>query len=154
MSIGLGSGIVIGLAVIGTLSTAHIPQGQDAKTIIAEVVRTGSVIVRGIEFGKNVESPTSASAPALRQLRAMLLEHAEWTFEVQVHTNETGDPARDQALSSARAAAVVRWLTKEGIAIARLVPHGYGSSKPLAESPAGDGRLAHDRVELRKLNEE
>jgi hypothetical protein len=31
----------------------------------------------------------------------MLDEHREWTFEVQVHTDDMGDPNRDQNLESA-----------------------------------------------------
>jgi OOP family OmpA-OmpF porin len=148
---------VIWVVLLGTVAAARFsrgPQVQDAGAMIAEVVRTGSVIVRGLEFDRNGDSPSAGSEPVLRRLGAMLLEHAEWTFEVQAHTDETGDPARDQALSSARAKAVVAWLTKEGIASTRLVPRGYGSSRPLEASPGRDARLAHDRVELKKLNEE
>jgi OmpA-OmpF porin, OOP family len=129
-------------------------QSPETRAMIAEVVRTGSVIVRGIEFEKTAESPSPRSEPALRQLRAMLIEHEEWNFEVRVHTDETGDPARDRALSTARAGAIVAWLTREGIAQPRLVPVGYGSPRPLAPSQDQDLRLAHGRVELRKVNEE
>jgi OmpA-OmpF porin, OOP family len=137
-----------------TLAAPGPTQAIGAATMIAEVVRGGSVIVRGVEFEANANSPSAGSEPALRQLRAMLLEHDEWVFEVQVHTDDGGDPGRDQALSAARAAAVVEWLTRRGIATARLVPRGYGSSRPLAAASAADAGLAHDRVELKKLNEE
>jgi len=84
----------------------------------------------------------------------MLDEHREWTFEVQVHTDDMGDPNRDQDLSKARTTAVVDWLTREGIESVRLVPHGDGSSKVHAGSAAETDVLAHNRVELKKLNEE
>ena len=84
----------------------------------------------------------------------MLDEHTEWTFEVQVHTDEMGDANRDQDLSKARTTAVVAWLTREGIESVRLVPHAYGSSKLRAGSAAETDVLAHNRVELKKLNEE
>ena len=85
---------------------------------------------------------------------AMLAEHTEWTFEVQVHTDESGDADRDHTLSAARADAVAAWLVSHGTAKARLVPHGYGSSRPLPAPPAADPMLQHRRVELRKMNEE
>jgi outer membrane protein OmpA-like peptidoglycan-associated protein len=127
---------------------AGASQSSDSRGMIAEVVRTGSAIVRGIGFAAGSEEPSAGSEAGLREVRKMLLEHEEWTFEVQVHTSETGNPDRDQALSTARAKNLVTWLTQHGIAATRLVPRGYGSSKG---TPAS---TAHDRVELRKLNEE
>ena len=87
-------------------------------------------------------------------MRAALLEHTEWTFEVQVHTDETGAPDTDLRLASARAAAVVRWLVSRGIEPNRLVPKGYGRTRPLPAAPPADPALQHQRLELRKLNEE
>ena len=133
---------------------AGTAQPTTSQAMIAEVVRNGSVIVRDIEFSSGDATPSVQSEAALRQVRRMLLEHDEWTFEVQVHTNETGERDRDQALSDARARAVVRWLTRNGIGASRLVARGYGSSKLSAGSGAGTEGLAHNRVELRKLNEE
>jgi OmpA-OmpF porin, OOP family len=129
-------------------------QTQDAAAMIAEVVRAGSVIVRGIEFDPRAATLTARSKPALEEVRRMLDEHREWTFEVQAHTDDMGDPNRDQDLSKARTTAVVDWLMREGIESARLVPHGYGSSKLHAGSAAETDVLAHNRVELKKLNEE
>jgi outer membrane protein OmpA-like peptidoglycan-associated protein len=129
-------------------------QTQDAAAMIAEVVRSGSVMVRGIEFDPRAATLSARSKPALEEVRRMLDEHTEWTFEVQVHTDEMGDANRDQDLSKARTTAVLDWLKREGIESARLVPHGSGSSKMHAGSAAETDVLAHNRVELRKLNEE
>ena len=57
----------------------------------AEVIRTGSVIVRDVNSFR-ADAPSSGSEPALRDLAAMLREHDEWTFEVQVHTDEGSLP--------------------------------------------------------------
>jgi len=130
------------------------PQTQDAAAMIAEVVRAGSVIVRGIEFDPGAATLSARSKPALEEVRRMLDEHTEWTFEVQVHTDEMRDANRDQDLSKARTTAVLDWLKREGIESARLVPHGFGSSKLDAGSAAETDVLAHNRVEFRKLNEE
>jgi outer membrane protein OmpA-like peptidoglycan-associated protein len=122
--------------------------------MIVEVVRTGSAILSGIRFEPGRDAPAASSETSLAAVRAMLVEHDEWTFEVQVRTAETGDALRDETLSAARAKAIVDWLTAHGIASRRLIPRGYSSS-PLPTRPIdGDGRLVHDRVELRKLNEE
>ena len=130
------------------------PQAGTRSAMIAEVVRTGSVIVAGVTFEDRAAEPTASSELALGELRAVLLDHAEWTFEVQVHTDEGGTPEADGALSATRAGAIVRWLNSRGIAADRLVARGYGSSRPLRSAPAADPALQHRRVELRKLNEE
>ena len=58
--------------------------------MIAEVVATGSLIVRQVTFDAGSEAPAASSDGALEQLRAVLAEHDEWTFEVQVHTDDGG----------------------------------------------------------------
>ena len=129
-------------------------QSPVPQAMIAEVVRTGALIVRHVTFDVSAEVPTADSEAALDDLRAVLIEHDEWTFEVQVHTDDGGTPERDAALSTARARSVVSWLTRHGIAASRLVPRGFGSTMPMREPPGGDASLVHDRLELRKLNEE
>lgn len=143
-------------AVVALLLTDGVGAAQPSasQAMIAEVVRNGSVIVREIEFARGAGTLSVRSEAVLRQVRSMLLEHDEWTFEVQVHTNETGDRDRDQVLSDARARALVEWLTRNGIGASRLVARGYGSSKLSAGSAGGTDGLAQNRVELRKLNEE
>jgi outer membrane protein OmpA-like peptidoglycan-associated protein len=132
--------------------TAASSSAAGTPVLIAEVVRNGSVVVRDVEFAKGNGAPTPQSRQALRAVRAMLLEHDEWTFEVRVYCGESGDAARDRALAASRAKSVVEYLISEGVRAARLVPRGY-ALPPQPESAARnkDGR---DRVELKKLNEE
>jgi OOP family OmpA-OmpF porin len=140
-------------AVLAT--TIAVPwQSADRTAMTAEVVRTGSVILEGVTFELDRAVLMRGSDRVLEELRAMLLEHTEWAFEVQVHTDESSDPEQARTLSAARADTVVGWLTSRGIARARLVGKGYGSSRPLPAAPAADPGLQHRRVELRKLNEE
>ncbi len=90
--------------------------------MIAEVVRNGSVIVR--EMSSSGAGTLSArSEAALDEVRPMLVEHDEWTFEVQVHTDEAGDPERDRALSTARARA------RRGVADERRESEPRGSCR-------------------------
>ena len=147
----------VGPLLLGIVLTAVMPviaRSPRVQAMIAEVERTGSVIVRGVTFEADADVPAAGSEGALDDVRAMLAEHDEWTFEVQVHTDDGGTPERDAALSTARARAVVAWLTRHGVAGARLVPHGVASTRPLPDAAKRDAALAHDRLELRKLNEE
>ena len=141
-------------ALMLTTVAAMSAQSAAAKAMTAEVIATGSLIVRHVEFDSATDTPTPGSEPALRDLAAMLQQHDEWTFEVQVHTDEGSTAAAHTARSTVRAKSVVAWLTRHGIASSRLVPRGMGSSRPLARAPDGDATVVHNRLELRKLNEE
>ncbi|MBK8265227.1 MAG: OmpA family protein [Nannocystis sp.] len=55
--------------------------------------------------------------------------------------------ASDQALSEARALAVTRWLVVRGVACERLVPVGFGPTKPVADASTPEGRAANVRID-------
>ena len=82
-------------------------QSADRTAMTAEVIRTGSVILEGVTFEPDRAVLARDSDRVLEDLRGMLLEHTEWTFEVHVHTDESGDPEQGRALSVARADTVV-----------------------------------------------
>ena len=86
----------------------------------------------------------------------MLVEHDEWTFEVQVHTERDGrSGSRSERCRTLARERVVEWLTRNGIGASRLVARGYGSSEAAVPvQPVERTVLAQNRVELRKLNEE
>jgi outer membrane protein OmpA-like peptidoglycan-associated protein len=134
-----------------TESTAVSP--VDAAAMAAEVYRSGSVIVYGIEFEAGAAALPSVALPVLSEIRKMLVEHSDWRFEVQAHTSEAGGKAANLALSKARARAVVSWLTHNGIDESRLVAEGYGDTEPLAPDAAG-AAAKNRRIELKKLYEE
>ncbi|HNC96700.1 MAG TPA: OmpA family protein [Myxococcota bacterium] len=56
--------------------------------------------------------------------------------------------AEDQALSEARALAVSRWLVSKGVACSRLLPVGFGPTKPVADASTVEGRAQNVRIEL------
>ena len=69
---------------------------------------------------------------------------------VEGHTDNAGTPAHNQTLSEARAREVVRLITSQGIAAARLQAAGFGQSRPLADNATEAGRAKNRRVELVK----
>lgn len=68
---------------------------------------------------------------------------------VEGHTDSDGDAAANQALSEARAAAVVDYLVAAGIARDRLTAVGYGATRPVAANDTAEGRQANRRIEFR-----
>ena len=70
--------------------------------------------------------------------------------DVLAHTDTTGSPQGNQALSDKRASAVASFLSRHGVAKARIAAKGYGESAPLyAVDTSEDQRAANRRVEVR-----
>lgn len=68
---------------------------------------------------------------------------------VEGHTDSDGDPASNQALSEARAAAVVDYLVAAGIAPERLTSVGYGETRPVASNDTDAGKQQNRRIDFK-----
>jgi OOP family OmpA-OmpF porin len=84
----------------------------------------------------------------LQQVADLLAKNKTLKIEVQGHTDNVGGDTYNQTLSEARARAVAAWLTKQGVAAARLSAHGYGKTKPIADNNNDEGRAKNRRVEI------
>ncbi|MEZ4365811.1 MAG: OmpA family protein [Kofleriaceae bacterium] len=100
-----------------------------------------------IRFGKGNAILAKSSFNILGQVAATLRAHPEIAaLSIEVHLPDAG--GSEQALSEARAQAILDWLSQWGVPEARLRAVGRGASAPLV--PKGD-KLAstlNDRVEL------
>jgi outer membrane protein OmpA-like peptidoglycan-associated protein len=76
-------------------------------------------------------------------------ELSDLTFAVDGHTDARGSESFNLDLSQRRAASVVRYLTSKGIAANRLVPTGYGESRPMRSDPFDP---VNRRVETRRID--
>ena len=99
----------------------------------------------------------AGSAAVKAQTDATLLEIARTVktrnqtyVDVLAHTDTTGTPAVNQALSDKRAAAVATYLARHGVAKARIASKGYGESAPLYPVDTTETqRAANRRIEIR-----
>ncbi|RJR33957.1 MAG: OmpA family protein [Desulfobacteraceae bacterium] len=69
-------------------------------------------------------------------------------LEVQGHTDRTGTEKYNQGLSNRRAMEVCRYLSEKGIPMDRLLPTGYGFSKPRSGERTPEGDALDRRVVL------
>ena len=73
-------------------------------------------------------------------------------FEIEGHTDNTGDAAYNFKLGEERAMAVRDYIAKKhGIALSRLNVISYGEEKPVAENKPRDERAQNRRVVIRIL---
>lgn len=81
------------------------------------------------EFGKWTLTPQSEKG--LKDLVKMMNDNPNIVIEISAHTDMVGNDASNIELSQKRAQSVVNYLLKAGIHTDRVVPKGYGESKPV-----------------------
>ncbi|CAN5537483.1 hypothetical protein BH10BAC4_BH10BAC4_12490 [soil metagenome] len=101
------------------------------------------------EFDKYVLLPVSF--PELDKLVKIMEEKSEWKAELNGHTDDVGSDQYNLELSRNRAQSVSDYLKSKGIASERLIVHGYGKQRPLAEPKDESARTLNRRVEVRFL---
>jgi len=92
-----------------------------------------------------------ASVTDLLQKGAEDLKQLPKGHEVEIagYTDNTGDQARNVALSLKRAEAVRQMLIKFGADPNKLIAKGYGSADPVASNDTPEGRQRNRRIEYR-----
>ncbi len=119
-------------------------QGQLASGL----KRQGRVVLYGIRFDTAADVPRADSEATLAELLAALKAQGDIRVAIEGHTDATADAAYNLDLSNRRAKSVVAWLTKKGIAPARLEAAGYGRTRPVADNTTAEGRALNRRVEV------
>jgi OmpA-OmpF porin, OOP family len=137
--------------VISPSAVARQATIADASALAAEIEKTGSAVVYGLDFETGKATFTRDSEPALRQVLALTEAHEDWRFEVQGHAYSLTSKQANQILSGERARLVVQWLVKHGVDKARLIAKGYGDTQPIADDNAAQAKAKNSRIELKKL---
>ncbi|MCK5878516.1 MAG: OmpA family protein [Holophagae bacterium] len=126
-----------------TFGPAEIKAALDAK---------GRVQLHGILFELDKSSLQIKSNKQLGHIVTLLRQNADLKLEVQGHTDDQGSHEYNLKLSQARAETVINYLGLFGIDITRLVPRGFGESRPVVSNGTEEGRAKNRRVELVQLN--
>jgi OOP family OmpA-OmpF porin len=97
------------------------------------------------ETGSDALKPESA--PALAHVAAYLGDKSSISLmRVEVHSDSQGNGSYNQTLTEKRALAVARALVGKGVDCKRLIPVGFGDSKPVAPNDSADGRAQNRRT--------
>lgn len=86
--------------------------------------------------------------PVLDRLADLLKKNPSMKVEVQGHADTVGAERYNLGLSEKRAMEVCRYLAGRGISMDRLLPAGYGASKPKSDQSTPEGDALNRRVEL------
>ena len=124
---------------------------KGAVPLYDRIASEGRIITYGITFdiGKATIKPESMGE--INRIFRLMNDDPSLRFEVQGHTDNTGNAASNQTLSEQRAQAIVEQLVRMGISPDRLSATGKGQSAPLADNTSDEGRAKNRRVEFVKL---
>jgi OmpA-OmpF porin, OOP family len=120
----------------------------------AEAVKNCQADVDGVIKGKTINFTSGGAGIApesivlIDALATSLKLCAGTTVEVAGHTDVTGGDGPNQRLSEERANAVVQALVQRGIPTNRLLPKGFGETKPLDPALTAAAHAQNRRIEF------
>jgi len=134
--------------VIGSNTGTTLPTNVSSKTIELQLENTGMARLT-VNFAHDSANLTQEARRLIAKLATAMsadsLRNAR--YEVQGHTDATGDASYNQSLSEMRVVSVAKELEGiHGISLSRLNPVGYGETRLLDPSLPNSG--VNRRVEI------
>jgi outer membrane protein OmpA-like peptidoglycan-associated protein len=133
---------------------AAMTKAQEAeKAAKGKLIYTVTLSNDKVRFPVNkAEISDEAKAMLDEAVGPLVKENRGVWFEIEGHTDNTGDAAYNFKLGEERAMAVRDYIAKtHGIALNRLNVISYGEEKPVAENKTRDERAQNRRVVIRIL---
>jgi outer membrane protein OmpA-like peptidoglycan-associated protein len=132
--------------------TANSYQDDDGcPDAVPKALKKFSGTISGIGFEPNSAVILKSSEKLLLAAARALVDNPELKLEIHGHTDNLGDPARNQVLSQERATAVQNWLAGHGVAADRMTSRAFGASQPVADNTKPAGRAKNRRIEFKLL---
>ncbi len=128
-------------------ATVDIIKADELKK---EIDANGKAVLH-INFATDKSDITPEGQQAVDEIVKLMQNDAALKLSVNGYTDNTGDKAKNQQLSSDRAKAVAAAIQKGGIAANRLQSKGFGADKPIADNTTEEGKAQNRRVELVKI---
>jgi len=107
-----------------------------------------SIVLKNIFFGNNETKLQPESEAELNKIVSLLNENPNMKVQISGHTDNVGKKEANQLLSLNRAKSVVNYLVGKGITINRLLPKGFGDTKPVASNDTDEGKSLNRRTEI------
>ncbi len=101
-----------------------------------------------IQFEFNKATLKTSSYATLDGLVELLNAYPDYNLGISAHADNKGDDAYNLRLSDERAASARIYMLSKGMPATRIVSHGYGESKPIADNDTEEGRALNRRVEF------
>ncbi len=123
---------------------ANIPTPEECVGQINQVLS-----VQQITFAPSSADIDVVARASIDNIAEIMKSCLDVAMEIGGHTDSQGREIMNQALSQARAEAVVNALLARRILTSNLTSRGYGESQPLADNGTEEGRDANRRIEFK-----
>ena len=107
---------------------------------------------RIVEFDQGSAILTPRGVQLLDDMLGAIRQLGDRTIQIIGHTDNSGRPDANAALSQARADTVRQYFIQHGLASNQLISIGKGALEPVASNTNADGRARNRRIEFRIAN--
>lgn len=107
-----------------------------------------------ITFDPGSTEINAAAGRVIDRIADVLRGCGELPFEIAGYTDSQGRAETNQALSQARAEAVINALLARRVLVSELVARGYGADNPIADNATEAGRETNRRIEFHLIRPE
>jgi OOP family OmpA-OmpF porin len=118
--------------------------------IYKKITTESKIITHGILFDVDKASIKPESMGTINSIYSLLKKDPSLKFEIDGHTDNSGDAVHNLTLSQQRADAVKTQLMNMGIDASRLTTKGFGDTKPISDNSSPEGKANNRRVEFLK----
>ncbi len=119
--------------------------------MIGKKFTEAKIVTHGITFDIDKSDIKPQSMGTLNMIVGVLKSNPGLKFEIDGHTDNTGEAAHNLTLSQQRADAVKAQLEKMGIDGSRLTTKGFGDTKPIDSNDTPEGKANNRRVEFVRM---
>lgn len=127
-------------------------ESTDSKVVTDGAAHELLLSLERVHFALDTSELTEPSREALVAAAAALEKLPSVSLYVEGHTDDRGTSEYNVALSERRAQAVVEYLTRLGVAPARLSILPFGMERPLATGTDDHSRAENRRVDFRVMD--
>ncbi|MCS6967084.1 MAG: OmpA family protein [Cytophagales bacterium] len=120
---------------------------KNEKVEVGKTIQLSNILFEQSSFILRRESYAE-----LDKLVAFLKENPTVMIELRGHTDNVGDPMKNQILSERRVLAVKNYLLQKGIEESRIKTAAFGGTMPIADNSTEAGRQKNRRVEMKILS--
>jgi outer membrane protein OmpA-like peptidoglycan-associated protein/tetratricopeptide (TPR) repeat protein len=111
-----------------------------------------AIVLRNVFFESNKFELRPESQVELDKIVQLLKDNPSLKIQINGHTDNSGKPSDNMALSENRAKSVTAYLTSKGIDAGRLSFKGWGDTQPVTSNATPEGRAQNRRTELKVVS--
>jgi outer membrane protein OmpA-like peptidoglycan-associated protein len=148
----VASARVVGTPTQPSPTPTELPQPSPSPSVPPPTVQTQLTSLPNVTFETGSAVLTAQGLAVVQNVAAILKANPTVRVRIEGHTDSTGTPQSNLALSQARAETVRATLAQLGIAPDRMSTAGFGATRPLVPDTTPANQAINRRVEFVVLN--